>query len=454
MVQATDGNFYGANVDEGASSAGCPNGCGTIFQITPSGNFSVLYNFDSTTGSLPYSTLLQHTNGLIYGATQTGGTGNAGPYCGTGVVRRGVQPEYWGCAFCQGVVPTAKVGGQAQILGQGFTGAMGVSFNGTPAIFTAVSDTYITATVPAGATTGSVTVTTPTVTLTSNVPFRVLPNSQSATTTKVTTSGSPSVLNEPVTFTATITSSGRSVPDGEAVPFFDGTTQIGLGSTASGVAMFTTSTLSGKTHSIKATYAGDTAFKTSTGMVTQIVELAPTTTSLNSSANPSNFGQSVTLTAGVATSGTSTPTGTVTFKNGSTTLGTAKLDSTATATLVTTKLPLGSALAHRVIRRRHAKREEHLNCADANHQSSTDIIVIGVLTESFGQRQAGEIHSNPDEQRRIAEWADRHVHLQQHDTWHRKNQRKDGDIFNGGFADRVRPSISNLCGNDRLQFRV
>ena len=245
--------------------------------------------------------------------------------------------------FVTFVMPTAKVGGQAQILGQGFTGAMGVSFNGTPAIFTAVSDTYITATVPAGATTGSVTVTTPTVTLTSNVPFRVLPNSQSATTTKVTTSGSPSVLNEPVTFTATITSSGGSVPDGEAVPFFDGTTQIGLGSTASGVAMFTTSTLSGKTHSIKATYAGDTAFKTSTGMVTQIVELAPTTTSLNSSANPSNFGQSVTLTAGVATSGTFTPTGTVTFKNGSTTLGTAKLDSNATATLVTTKLPLGSA---------------------------------------------------------------------------------------------------------------
>ncbi len=79
--------------------------------------------------------------------------------------------------------PTGKVGTTVQILGQGFTGAMGVSFNGTPAIFTVVSDTYITATVPAGATTGSVTVTTPTVTLTSNVPFRVLPNSQSATTT-------------------------------------------------------------------------------------------------------------------------------------------------------------------------------------------------------------------------------------------------------------------------------
>ncbi len=81
--------------------------------------------------------------------------------------------------------------------------------------------------------------------------------------------------------------------------------------------MFTTSTLSGKTHSIKATYAGDTAFKTSTGMVTQIVELAPTTTSLNSSANPSNFGQSVTLTAGVATSGDIYADLTGDLKNGS-----------------------------------------------------------------------------------------------------------------------------------------
>src|SRR6202043_869132 len=115
------------------------------------------------------------------------------------------------------------------------------------------------------------------------------------------------LLNQPVTFTATITSTGGSVPDGEAIPFYDGTSQIGLGSTASGVATFTTSSLSAKTHAIKATYAGDSAFKTSSGTVMQIVELAPTTTSLSSSANPSSFGQSVMLTATVATSGGFTP---------------------------------------------------------------------------------------------------------------------------------------------------
>jgi hypothetical protein len=68
-----------------------------------------------------------------------------------------------------------KVGQTGGILGQGFTGTTGVSLNGIPASFTVISDTYITATVPAGATTGYVTVATPSGTLTSNVPFHVLP---------------------------------------------------------------------------------------------------------------------------------------------------------------------------------------------------------------------------------------------------------------------------------------
>jgi uncharacterized protein (TIGR03437 family) len=61
------------------------------------------------------------------------------------------------------------------ILGQGFTGTTSVALNGIQASFTVVSDTFINATVPAGATTGYVTVTTPTGTLTSNVPFHVIP---------------------------------------------------------------------------------------------------------------------------------------------------------------------------------------------------------------------------------------------------------------------------------------
>jgi hypothetical protein len=62
-----------------------------------------------------------------------------------------------------------------QILGQGFTGTTGVKFNGTPGSLNVVSDTYLTATVPAGATAGNVTVTTPGGTLTSNHIFLVVP---------------------------------------------------------------------------------------------------------------------------------------------------------------------------------------------------------------------------------------------------------------------------------------
>jgi hypothetical protein len=106
------------------------------------------------------------------------------------------------------------------------------------------------------------------------------------TTTGVATSGSPSVLNEAVTFTATVASTGGSIPDGGTVTFYDGATQIGVGSTAAGVAKFTTSSLSVKTHTIKATYAGDSVFKTSSDTVKQVVELPPTKTGLGSSVTP------------------------------------------------------------------------------------------------------------------------------------------------------------------------
>jgi uncharacterized protein (TIGR03437 family) len=64
---------------------------------------------------------------------------------------------------------------KAIVLGANLTSATGVSFNGTAASFTVVSKSEIKAAVPAGATTGYVKVTTPSGTLTSNIPFRVIP---------------------------------------------------------------------------------------------------------------------------------------------------------------------------------------------------------------------------------------------------------------------------------------
>jgi len=143
------------------------------------------------------------------------------------------------------------------------------------------------------------------------------------THTTVTSSGSPSHLGQAVTFTAKVTWTYGTVPDGEQVTFFDGTTAIGTGNTSGGVAKFTTSSLTVGKHTIKATYAGDANFRTSTGAVTQVVKY-PTTTTLTSSLNPSRFGQAVTFTAQVTSAGPA-PTGNVKFLDGTLAIGSATL---------------------------------------------------------------------------------------------------------------------------------
>jgi uncharacterized repeat protein (TIGR03803 family) len=175
LVQATDGNFYGAS-QYGGNSTNCSLGCGTLFQITPSGAYSVLYNFDGVTGDQPQVTLIQHTNGLLYGDTNGGGTGQLcsnGRFFGCGVFYswNGNLPP-----FVTLLPYLGKVGSTIEFLGQGFTSASTVSFNGTPAVVAqGNTGTYLRAQVPSGATTGFVTVTTSSGTLTSNKQFVVTP---------------------------------------------------------------------------------------------------------------------------------------------------------------------------------------------------------------------------------------------------------------------------------------
>jgi hypothetical protein len=76
-------------------------------------------------------------------------------------------------SFVETVQPSGQVGQTIMILGQGFTGTTGVSFNGTAASFNVMSDTFLKAVVPSGATSGSISVTTPGGTLISNKPFVV-----------------------------------------------------------------------------------------------------------------------------------------------------------------------------------------------------------------------------------------------------------------------------------------
>ena len=170
LVQATDGNFYGTTQAGGNQACGIPPeyDCGTIFELTPAGTLTTVHSFDGTDGWEPRTGVLQATNGTFYGTTEFGG-GCVGGGCGTIFsLSTGLGP------FVAFVQKAGKVRQTAEILGQGFTGTTSVSFNGVSAKFTVQSDTYLTAKVPAGATTGYVAVTTPSGVLKSNVPFQVI----------------------------------------------------------------------------------------------------------------------------------------------------------------------------------------------------------------------------------------------------------------------------------------
>jgi uncharacterized repeat protein (TIGR03803 family) len=160
LVQATDQNFYGMTYGGGDL------GDGTIFAFTPGGKLITLHRFEGTDGAYPYGGLLQATDGNFYGTTYAGGSGKNGTVFSLSL---GLPP------FIKAVPAAARVGEIVTILGTDLRGTTGVSFNGTAAAFSILSPTLITATVPAGATSGIVQATSTGGTLSSNVAFRVLP---------------------------------------------------------------------------------------------------------------------------------------------------------------------------------------------------------------------------------------------------------------------------------------
>ena len=167
LVQATNGELYGVTTGGGANSAGA------IFALSLKPfHYAMLYSFvQNTTGDIPEAPLIQRTDGLLYGDSFRGGSNGEGTFFN---FRLGLGP------FVSLAPTSGKVGKTVFIQGQGFTAATSVSFNGTASTGVHIpSATYLTATVPAGATTGSVSVTTAGVTLTSNQPFRVTPQIKS-----------------------------------------------------------------------------------------------------------------------------------------------------------------------------------------------------------------------------------------------------------------------------------
>ena len=192
LLQVTDGSFYGVNPAYG------PNGTGSIYKLTSTNVFTAfLFPNPTVDGDLPSSTLIQNTNGLVYGTTPSGG----GSSCAAGGACFGT---FFGVATGDkpfvNLEPTQRtgfVGASVGMFGQGFTSASAVKFGGVEATKVTLSGTtYLTAVVPAGAHTGPVTVTTGATILTSPQTFKVKPKITSfsppsgSTGTPVTINGS------------------------------------------------------------------------------------------------------------------------------------------------------------------------------------------------------------------------------------------------------------------------
>jgi minor extracellular serine protease Vpr len=141
-----------------------------------------------------------------------------------------------------------------------------------------------------------------------------------ASATAISSTVNPSAYGQSVTFTSTVSSSSGT-PTG-TVTFADGSTTLGTGTlNSSGQATFATAALSAGPHSISAAYGGDVNFASSTSSsLSQTVTQAGTTLALASSPNPSSYSQTVTLTATISPQFGGQASGTITFKDGATTL--------------------------------------------------------------------------------------------------------------------------------------
>jgi len=194
LTLGSDGKLYGV------TASGTSGVSGTLFNITTSGSFTTLYTFCAsggfcTDGYGPSSPVKQNTNGMFYGVTSNGGDAGCssqGLGCGTVYsLNMKLKP------FISLVSTSGKEGANIGILGQGFTASSVVSFGGVQAtVFSRSGSTFLLATVPVDALTGTVTVTTGETTLATVQPFRVTP-------TLISFDPSSGPVGTPVTITGT-----------------------------------------------------------------------------------------------------------------------------------------------------------------------------------------------------------------------------------------------------------
>jgi len=194
VVQGSDKSLYGV------TSTGGSNGLGVLYKVSTTGTgYAVLFNFATATGDTPYSTPLLHTDGTIYGLAFHGGahTAYGTAYSFTNKLKPFVEPV---------VLKSARTNTSVELLGQGLNTATGVKFGAGTGTLSIVSDTYATAKILTGATTGQITVDEPGGNLLTPLNFKITPTVK----TFSPTSGSVGT---------TVTITGTSLTQATAVKF-------------------------------------------------------------------------------------------------------------------------------------------------------------------------------------------------------------------------------------------
>ena len=147
FIQASDGNFYGGTF-------GGSGGVAELYRLTLSGQYTTLHKMYGPDGLCGCS-LLQASDGIFYGTTVGGGSNGAGTVFALDAHLPKPAPQ--ALAFH----PSSGPPGTPILIWGNNLLAASVHFNGTPAKAHSSGPNYVIATVPAGATTGPLTVITP-----------------------------------------------------------------------------------------------------------------------------------------------------------------------------------------------------------------------------------------------------------------------------------------------------
>lgn len=157
-IQASDGNLYGTTLDGGS-------GHGTIFRSTLDGEVSTVYAFTGADqGQHPsqyVAGLVQGSDGRLYGQTTSSFIGSPGTNIGATTYSLDLGLPKPAPAITRATPDHGAAGTSVLISGRNFLGATAVNVNGVSASFQVKAGGYLQMTIPAGASTGAVSVTTP-----------------------------------------------------------------------------------------------------------------------------------------------------------------------------------------------------------------------------------------------------------------------------------------------------